>query len=138
MTDQTVPEISEQERKEWINQQLQKANKHLAENGIVVSTVDEKVSRYLLPFFAVWKVKASDNKFYWALSGDLPADFIAGDNAKNAREALRHFALSWQIKAENLVRSGIADQTQMQFAGILQNRAEKLHDFAEEDAIWRN
>lgn len=137
MTDETVPAISEQERKAWINEQLQKANKHLAENGIVVSTVDETVSRYLLPFFAVWKVKANDKKVYWVLSGDLPADFIAGDNAKNAREALRHFALSWQIKAENLVRSGVADQTQMQFAGILQNRAEKLHDFAEEDAIWR-
>ena len=138
MTDETVPAISEQERKTWINEQLQKANKHLAENGIVVSTVDETVSRYLLPFFAVWKVKANDKKVYWVLSGDLPADFIAGDNAKNAREALRHFALSWQIKAENLARSGVADQTQMQFAGILQNRAEKLHDFAEEDAIWRS
>lgn len=138
MTDQTPPQISEQERAEWVNKQLQHANKHLAENGVIVSSVDDKSSRYLLPFFAVWKVRSSENKTYWALSGDLPADFIAGDNAKTAREALRHFAMSWQIKAENIMRAATGDQTQMQFAQILQNRAEKLHDFAEEDLVWKN
>ncbi|MEG3768116.1 DUF4826 family protein [Alteromonas sp. 14N.309.X.WAT.G.H12] len=137
MTEKKAQEISEQARGEWVRTQLQHASKHLAENGIVVNSVDHGKSRYLMPYFAIWYVKSLENKAYWALSGDLPADFIAGDNAQNAQEALRHFALSWQIKAENIERTNMADETQLKFAGILRNRAEKMHDFAEHDGLWK-
>ncbi len=136
MTEQTTPQITEQQRQQWLNEQFKKATKYLAENGVVVSTVDDAASRYLYPLWAVLKVKAMDGAAFWVLSGDLPVDFISAGNAANGRDALRHFVMSWQLKAENIQRSGIIDQTQLQFAAIMQNRAEQLYKFVEKDEIW--
>ena len=82
--------ISDEERATWVREQFQKANKFLAENGVLFESVVTEESRYLIPYLAVWKIKAMDSKRYWVISGDLPSDYTSVDNAKDAKEALRH------------------------------------------------
>ena len=61
--------ISDEERATWVREQFQKANKFLAENGVLFESVVTEESRYLIPYLAVWKIKAMDSKRYWVISG---------------------------------------------------------------------
>lgn len=137
MTEQTQPKMTQAEREQWVKLQFQRANKHLAENGVLFDSVVVEESRYLVPFVAVWKLKALDGKFYWVMSGDLPADYTLYDNAPNAREALKYFSMSWQLKAENIRQSGTKEATQLDFANLLQARAENLFTLYSTERMWQ-
>ena len=63
--------ISDEERATWVREQFQKANKFLAENGVLFDSVITEESRYLMPYLAVWKIRAMDSKRYWVISGAL-------------------------------------------------------------------
>ena len=110
--------ISEEERADWVREQFQKANKFLAENGVLFDTVITEESRYLMPYLAVWKIRAMDGKLYWVISGDLPTDYTSIDNAKDAKEVLRHFAMHWQMKAENLINAEGADESPVSYTHL--------------------
>ena len=135
MADQQQP-ITEEQRAEWVRAQFQKANKHLAENGVLFDTVITEESRYLMPYLAVWKVRAMDGKLFWVISGDLPTDFTSVENASDAKTALRHFAMTWQLKAENLKNAEGADEKQIEFAELLENRAESLFTMQNAAQLW--
>ncbi|MFQ3209387.1 MAG: hypothetical protein ACI9HU_000876, partial [Colwellia sp.] len=94
--------MTEEQQQQWVKKQYQIATKYLAEKGIITNSVAVEESRYLVPLLALWKLIAMDGKKYWVLCGDLPSDHNSIDVAPNAREAIRHFALKWQMQAENL------------------------------------
>ena len=120
----------------WVREQFQKANKFLAENGVLFESVVTEESRYLAPFVAVWKIKDANKSFYWVVSGEVSTDFISTSAATSAREALRHFSLSWQLKAEN-VRASANEQEQIAVADRLQQDAEKLYDVVNDEKLWQ-
>lgn len=129
-------QMSQEEMSAWVREQFQKANKHLAENGILFDSVVTEESRYLAPYVAMWKIKANDGKFFWVITGDLPTDFMPFENEKTARAAIRHFSLTWQLKAENIKRKENADATEIEFADILVSRAEGLHRIQAQEGLW--
>ncbi|MGL5392004.1 MAG: DUF4826 family protein [Shewanella sp.] len=128
-------------RQEWVRTQFQKANRFLAEKGVIPSKVLADESRYLVPYLAIWKMEAKrpSSKTYWVMSGDLPSDFVDVKVAKTARDALRHFSMMWQMQAENLIRSGaVRDATQAKFAQLLVSRAESLYRMHNDDKLWNS
>ncbi|WP_028767059.1 DUF4826 family protein [Shewanella fidelis] len=130
----------EQQIQEWTRAQFQKANKFLAEKGIMPNKVYAEESRYLAPYVALWKIdsKKPTKKTYWVMSGDLPSDYVEVSVAATAREALRHFSMMWQMKAENIQRSGLTkDPAQAKFAQLLVSRAESLYKMQADDSIWQ-
>ncbi len=134
-----APEEIEQMRVEWIRAQFRKANKFMAEKGVIPSKVHDKESRYLAPYMAVWKMESKQpaKKTYWVMSGDLPSDMVDVNVAKTAREAVRHFSMTWQLKAENLIRSGAAhDEIQAKYANLLISRAQSLYQMQSDDKLW--
>jgi hypothetical protein len=138
MAEQITPEQQEQANSEWVRTQFQKANQYLAEKGILPDNVAVSESRYLTPLMAIWKIKAQDRKEYWVISGDLPTDHMALSAAKDAREAVRAFSLHWQLKAEQIMNSGTIDQTKVDFANLLVNRAHGLYDLFNKDELWKS
>jgi len=122
------------EQQEWIRQQYQIATKYLAEQGHVTDSVVAEESRYVIPFMSMWKLKALNGSYFWVICGDLPSDHNIIDIAKNAREAVRHFSMKWQLQAENLLQS--EDKTQEAFAQLLIQKANNLYDLAQEDRFW--
>ena len=128
--------VSEEQRAEWVREQFQKANKFLAENGVLFDSVTTEESRYLMPYLAVWKIRAMDGKQYWVISGDLPTDYTSVDNAADAKDVLRHFAMHWQLKAENLINEEGADDSQKAFGALLINRAESLLAMQNTPDLW--
>lgn len=129
-------EVSQEQLSAWVKAQFQRANKHLAEQGVLFESVVTKESRYLAPFVAIWKIKTSDGKFYWVISGDVPADFMPYAAEKTARDALRGFSLRWQLQADNILHSGSHDKTQHEFAERLITKAEQIYDLFSNDQAW--
>lgn len=134
---QQPTEISEAQRAEWVRVQFQKANEYLATKGIIPDNVAVSESRYLPPLVAVWKLNTRDAKSFWVISGDLPTDHMPVSAAPNAREAIRAFALHWQLKAEQIAQAGFTDKTQVEFANLLVNRAEGLYDLFDNEPLWQ-
>ncbi|WP_019029129.1 DUF4826 family protein [Colwellia piezophila] len=130
-----VAAMTEVQRQQWIKEQYQVATKYLAEKGIVTNSVKAEDSRYLVPILAVWKLNSLEGKSFWVICGDLPSDHSSIDVAQNAREALKHFSLKWQMQAENLLQAKTAEQTN--FANLLISRAEGLHKLCEDEALWK-
>ncbi|MBT0586586.1 DUF4826 family protein [Alteromonas oceanisediminis] len=135
MEQQQAPQNQEQ-LGEWVRTQFQKANKHLAENGVLFESVVAEDSRYMAPFVAIWKINANNQKQYWVISGDLPVDYLPSSVAEDARSALRHFALKWQLKAENIRSEAANDATQTEYAQLLEARAEGLFELQSQDKLW--
>lgn len=134
---QNNTEFTEEQRTEWVRTQFQKANEYLASKGIIPDNVAVSESRYLPPLLAVWKLNTRDKKSFWVLSGDLPTDHMPISAAPNAREAIRAFALHWQLKAEQIAQAGFTDKTQQDFANLLVSRAHSLYDLFDNEKLWQ-
>ncbi|ABM00272.1 DUF4826 domain-containing protein [Shewanella amazonensis] len=136
---ETAAQDPEALRQEWVRTQFQKANRFLAEKGILPGKVLIDESRYLVPYVAVWKMEAQKpaKQTYWVMSGDLPTDYVDVKVAQTARDALKHFSMMWQLKAENLIQSGaVQDPTQAKFANMLISRAQSLYQIQQDDKLW--
>jgi hypothetical protein len=129
-------EISEQQSSEWVREQYQRANKHLAEQGVLFESVVTEESRYLAPYVAVWKIKSTEGKYYWVISGDVPADAIPYEAEKNAQDTLRAFSMRWQLQAENILQSNTNDQLRQDFAKLLITKAEMVYDLFANENNW--
>jgi hypothetical protein len=129
-------EISEQQSSEWVREQYQRANKHLAEQGVLFESVVTQESRYLAPYVAVWKIKSTEGKYYWVISGDVPADAIPYEAEKNAQDTLRAFSMRWQLQAENILQSNTNDQLRQDFAKLLITKAEMVYDLFANENNW--
>ena len=138
MTKKELPEYNQEQLSQWVREQFQRANKHLAENGVLFDSVVTEASRYLAPFVAVWKIKSIDNKYYWVISGDVPCDFIPFENEQTARAAIRHFSMIWQLKAENIRQSGTSDTVQQNFAKLLIAKADDLYQIQADERVWQD
>ncbi len=130
-------EQAEQAQAEWVRTQFQKANAYLASKGILPDNVAVSESRYLPPYFAVWKLNTKDKQAFWVISGDVPTDHIAFSAAANAREAVRAFSLHWQLKAQQIIDAGVSDKTQQDFANLLIHRAHNLYEMFNADELWQ-
>lgn len=135
LTQEQIEQV-ENARAEWVRAQFQKANQHLAGKGILPDNVTVAESRYLPPYFAVWRLNTKDKQAYWVISGDVPTDHMPFSAAVNAREAVRAFSLHWQLKAQQIIDSGANDKTQHDFANLLISRAHGLYEMFNKDELW--
>jgi hypothetical protein len=128
----------EKNRALWQRECFQRAQKHLAEKGIMPQSVIEKESRFLAPICAMWKIKAQNGKTYWVITGKLPTDHAQASMAATARDAIRYFSLQWQLKADQIMQVGAKDNTQIDFANLLIKRAHGLYEIYENETLWSN
>ncbi len=134
------------DEKKWLQQEHGKVQQYASRNTLELSRIIQKDSVILPPLVAIWFIESKSNlKGFWIITGDLPTDHIVGDNAQSARDAIKYFALRWQLKAENILieleqePSGTeADDTNKEFAEILISRADGLYQFSNNDDLWKN
>lgn len=140
-TNKQSPEtLTEAEAGAWVKETFQAANKYLAEQGILSHRILTKESRYVAPVVAIWKFETNDGKFCWVINGDLPADHVGEKAASTARDAMRHFALNWQLKAEAIFndKNLANDKTQQEYAQLLVSRSESLYALSDKNELWQN
>jgi len=127
--------MTEAEQQEWVREQYKVATKYLASKGMVTNSVKVESSRYLIPAIAIWQLTLLNGDSYWVLCGDLPTDYSRIDVAPNARDALKHFSLKWQMQAENLLKA--ENKEQNDFAQLLIGRATGLYQLCENEDLWK-
>lgn len=128
---------SDPQQAAWVREQFQKANGYLVEKGIITDQVLVKESRYLMPHIAIWKfTERGTTEKVWAISGIVPTDHVDAKVANNARDALKHFCLRWQLRADNILNDANADATQQKFAALLIRHAEACYALVDNESFW--
>lgn len=101
-------------------------------------------SAVLFPLFAIWAVEnRKEHEKYWVVTGDLLHDHILFEIADTARDALRHFTMNWQLKAEKIEQrltqkeaiTGNSDELKSS-VDVLRGQAEKYYEFTTRPELW--
>ncbi len=129
----------QQKALEWNRAQFVEAQRYCSKNQFNVKEFVQNESRTLPPVLALWKVKLKDAdvKSVWIISGEVPTDHVATTAAATAREAIRHFSMKWQLKAEQLRGEAQGNPTKESYVNKLVQSAEGIYPFYENDQLWQ-
>lgn len=139
----TPEEIEEQN---WLAEERQKVVDYLDLQQCEHAGVAEWPAVHLFPDFALWPVQSTRHAGrtgWWAISGDVPTDYMSSAEGEHPRDALRHFSRQWADVAGHMRRG--KEHPVYQFgspaewpdiAPLLSARADILADCADDDEIW--
>jgi hypothetical protein len=108
--------------------------------------VGEYPAFHVHPYLAAWAVRskrAPGSVGWWAISGDLPTDYVSRGKIAHPREALRQFARQWRAVSGSMLRGkehpevmiGTPDQ-RPELGDLLRRRAQILQSYADDDGTW--
>ena len=134
------------EAKAWAREKLRKAVDETIQRGAFGDAVVEAKPIWVLhEKIAIGQARESSrpDAFVWIICGDLPTDHIGSEAASTPRDALRHFALKWQMDAERYKIPAVRkahglpeDKDVSHLTDQLIAKAEELYAIAEEDSLW--
>jgi hypothetical protein len=139
-------EPSQTEAMAWAKDRLARAVNEVMASGIFDGAVAEARPEWTLPNkIVIGRIRdaGSGSQEYWVIAGELPTDCVSAELCATPREAARHFALKWQIGAEQLL-----DPESRKAQGLNQDRdwevaseelagiAESLYQVVEADKVW--
>jgi hypothetical protein len=134
------------DEEEWVAEERQKVIDYLASRQCEHGGVGEWPAFHVDPYLALWAVqslKAPGRIGWWAISGDLPTDYMSNGSGGHPRDALRHFSAEWRSVADSMNRGESHPRTKIgtpeqwpSMAPLLQKRAKLLQDFADDDSLW--
>ncbi|WP_157957809.1 DUF4826 family protein [Aliidiomarina celeris] len=130
--------MTEEQHNEWVREKFQAANAFLAQHGVLTERVLTKDSRYMAPLVAIWKfsIQGVTDKV-WAVSGEVPTDYMDASAAATPRDALRYFCYRWQQKADMILNGDTPpDAQQKAIAEEFIKNAERLYPLTENNAMW--
>ena len=139
-------EYSAEEALAWAKSRLDEAVQEIIKSGILEGiTVEARVAWTLPKKIIIGRIRDSglQQRELWIIAGDLPTDCINAGTCATPREAARHFALKWQLGAEQIrdpkarkQRSLSKDVDWENASNELASVAEKLYAIVEEDRAW--
>lgn len=131
---------------QWLIDQRRLVEDYLSDQGILFPAIDEVPAFQVYPYLALWAVeskKAPGSIGWWAISGDLPTDYLSRGDGREPREALMAFARNWAELAECMMRGEAHPECRIgmpedwpKLGNLLMRRAEMIRDISEDDAIW--
>jgi Domain of unknown function (DUF4826) len=134
--------IKDKEDSEWVNRQREIVSYYLEKQRCEHNGVSLEPRWFLRPYIAVWAVRSKrnpDQVGWWAISGDLPTDYITASNEKSTGDVLISFAQEWRPLAENMAKGEslpdyhIGDSSEASsLAPLLLKRAEFLRHLGED------
>src|SRR5687768_5961712 len=137
------PTIGDPEEAAWVARQRQIVVDYLASQRCEHNGVSLEPRWSVSPYVAVWAVRSKANPDavgWWAISGDLPTDYMtAAAHLRTHGDVLLAFAKQWREAAERMKNGEHLDayvvgdpSRAMELAPLLQTRAELLQDFGED------
>jgi len=131
---------------DWLVKQRLTVEKYLQDQGIRHRGVSPEPKWFLAPYVAIWTVeslKTPGAVGWWAISGDLPTDYLSGNDASDAREAMTAFAHLWRETADCMLRGEEHPTLKIgppamrrELGDLLRRRAEILRDWIDDDEMW--
>ena len=142
MQDYDDPEVETR----WLTERREEVLGYLRGEGVTHGEVGQAPAWHVSPYVSVWAVESlatPGSVGWWAISGDLPNDYVSASDAKVPREAVRAIASLWQEAAQYMSRgekhptfvigSGDSDE---ELAALLASRAELLLDWVADPEAW--
>jgi hypothetical protein len=144
MHDFDDPEIDAQ----WCAERRQEITEYLREEGLAHGCIGESPAWHVAPVVSVWAVESLSGPGsvgWWAISGDLPNDYVSGSKAKDPREAVQAIASLWQEAAQYMARGeqhptfriGSGEQDE-ELAPMLASRAALLLEWVDDPEAWED
>ncbi|HFB64491.1 MAG TPA: DUF4826 family protein [Aeromonadales bacterium] len=131
--------------KRWGQEQYAQVMKYCNKNLLTIDHLQQSKSSVLPPLLAIWNIKllTKPASEIWVIGGKVSMDHVSTEVASNAREALRHFSLSWQMKASTLERNlqsasnNLDLEQQKKVIQTLITEAEAIYDLYADDNLWK-
>ena len=130
----------------WFREQRANVLEYLAAGGIERADIPQEPTWAEPPYVAIWPVRSLKNPEavgWWAISGDVPTDYVSSSEVRDERSAMRAFGRRWNRAARKMakgeepadVRIGNPSEWR-ELAPLLASRAQLLSSWAEDDEVW--
>lgn len=130
----------------WLTEQRANVQRYLHNQGIKHRGVAAEPEWFVAPYVSVWIVnslRTPETVGWWAISGDLPTDYMSGSDADDARAALAAFACRWREVSSYMLRGeehptikiGTTD-SRREFGDLLRRRAEIIKQWVDDHSMW--
>jgi hypothetical protein len=128
----------------WVREQHDQMASYAARRELIGDAA-EGVPVWSIPhqvFLGRFYDKATPTGGYWYVAGGVPSDHIEAHLAGDARQALRHFSMKWQLQAAQIEEGSSTEQGDHppDFANVAHNlsrSAEVLMACADNDDYWK-
>ena len=138
--------LDDENEEAWVNSQRAVVAAYLKQEKVQHGEIAEWPAWHCQPVLAVWAIESRTSPGrvgWWAISGDIPTDYVSFADADHPREVVRHFARHWaelsdfMIRGERHSESNIGTPDQWPELGqLLQRRSNMLKDLAEDHSVW--
>jgi hypothetical protein len=138
------PEINAQ----WCGERRREVAEYLRVEGLTHGRIGDCPAWQVAPYVSVWAVESlavPGAVGWWAISGDLPNDYVSSSEAKDPRQAVRAIALLWREAAQCIARGEKhptfrigSGQHDGELAPLLKSRAELLLDWVDDPEVWED
>ena len=118
--------------KDWMRSLIDVAVRGAGDAGVSNEALVEARPAWALPNrLLVGQLRSQMNprSFHWFIAGEVPLDFLPSANAPSPRDALRHFAMKWQLDAERT-------DDEAEKAELI-DLAESVYELAEDERFWQ-
>lgn len=142
MHDYDDPEAEAQ----WCAERRQELAEYLGREGVPRGSIGEWPAWHVVPYASVWAIESASVKGsigWWAISGDVPNDYVSANDASCPREAVQAIASLWRDAAQYMSRGerhptfriGLGQQDE-ELGPMLASRAELLLEWVDDASIW--
>ncbi len=141
------PDVEER----WCSEQQTIVANYLGSQKLEHGRIGEWPAWHVAPYASIWAIESVARPEWigwWAISGDLPTDYISAADVEppqHPRKAMRVFAQNW-LEIANAWKDGreidnarigeLSDHDKL--GPLLQTRANLLMEWAEDDTLWEN
>ena len=143
MPDYDNPEIEAQ----WLADRRTEVAEYLKNEGVTHGLIAEESAWHVAPYVSIWAVESLVNPGsvgWWAISGDMPNDYVSAAQASNPREAVEAIASLWKEAAEYMARGEQhptfvigSGELKEELAPMLASRAELLLEWVNDPEAWK-
>jgi len=131
---------------QWLAKQRDTVLRYLQDEGVRHRGVSAKPEWFIAPIVSVWFVESLITPGavgWWAISRDLPTDYLSGHDANDARTALAAFAGRWRDVSSYMLRGerhptvNIGPPEHRAALGdLLRRRAQIIEEWTNDDSMW--
>lgn len=132
----------------WCDGQRDVVTRYLRAQRLEHGRIGESPAWHMVPYVAVWAVESVARPGWvgwWAISGDLPTDYVSAADVspRTPRAALRVFAENWLAlvtawrEGRDVENTTLGDpDSRAELAPLLESRARLLLELADDDSVW--
>jgi hypothetical protein len=142
----TSDDLTDAEEDAWVAEQRHRVVAYLKREECQHGGVGEWPAFHVPPYFALWAVQSRSQNGtigWWAVSGDIPTDYMSSNDGYHPRDAMRHFAAVWSEAAICMAQGKNHPEVifgdgsnNHELALLLASRAKTVKNWADDDDIW--